>query len=123
MIVSTAHRPDFRPFHLFYAVHIPELLRIVNINVPVVEVDRLILIHPQQIGALSLLHHFPLIVLVIDAGKHPLFIQSDPVKRRLQSIQAVQNKRRFCCRLWRLCRLPLQERPKCLIPLGCSTHY
>ncbi len=89
------HGADFRPLHMLHAVHIPVFFRIININVPVIEVNRLILIHPEQVGALSLLNHLAVILLVINAGKHALLVKLDGIERCFQLVFPDKRKRCF----------------------------
>ena len=81
-----AHRTDFCPFHVLYGVHIPVFFCIININIPVVKINRLILVHAQQVCALSLLNYLAVILLVVNAGEHALFVKFNAVKRRFQLV-------------------------------------
>ena len=87
-----AHRPHLRPFHAFHLIYIPELLGIIDVNIPVVKVDRFILVHPQQIGLFAGLYDLPVIFLVVDARKHPLLIKPYRIKRRFQLSVSIQDK-------------------------------
>ena len=84
------HRAKLRPLHPLHLVHIPELFRVKDINIPVVIVNRFVLIHPKKIGPVPLLYHLTLILLIIDTGKHSLFIQLYTVKRSFQPVIACQ---------------------------------
>ena len=90
-----AHRANLCPLHVLHIVHIPEFFRVINVNVPVIEVDRLILVHAQEVCTLSLLYYFTIILFVINTREHSLLVKFHCVERRFQLILANQCKRCF----------------------------
>ncbi|GFI18765.1 hypothetical protein IMSAGC009_03942 [Lachnospiraceae bacterium] len=89
---DSPHRSQLCPFHPLHLVHIPVFFGVEDINVPVVKVDRLILIHAQQVGTFPFLYHFPLVFLIENTCEHPLLIQLYFVKRCFQLVCSVQCK-------------------------------
>ena len=105
------HRPYFRPFHAFQLLCIPVFFCVININIPVIIINRLILIHAHNVCTFALLQHFPVIFFIVNAGKQAVFIQTDRIERCFQLSVACQLEcaGRFCSCLLHLC--------KCLIAL------
>ena len=100
-----AYRTKLCPLHPLYIVHIPEFFGIENIDIPVVKINRLVFIHPQQVGAPALLYRFPVVFFIIDARKHALFVQLDVIKRCFQLIVAVQYKCRLFVPVCKFCQM------------------
>ncbi len=99
------HRSEFCPFQPLHVLQIPGFFRIIHINIPVIIINRFILIHAQQISTFPVLYHLSVIFLVIEARKHPLFIQLNLIKRCLKFEVTRQNKRHRCIGIFNsLCR-------------------
>ena len=90
-----AHRPGLAPFHGFQPVCIPEFFCIININVPVIIINRLVFVHAHQVCPRTLLQHFPVVFFIVNPGKHALFIQLNAIKRCFQHPLPGQHKRNF----------------------------
>ena len=79
-----AHGARFRPLELREVVHIPGLLGVILVDVPVVVVDGLVLEHAQQVGAAAGLHDLAAVLAVVDGAEVPVFVQSDTVEGRCE---------------------------------------
>ncbi len=111
------HRPDasqLRPLHALYAVHVPALLRIINVNVPVVKIDGLVLVHAELIQCLAGLNHLSIVLLVIESGNLPVLRKAYLVERRLQGVLVREDK----CALRRLLPVPAHSCAQHTIALG-----
>ena len=79
---SCAHGAAFRPFHALHVGDVPEFLRIVAVDVPVVVVHRLVLVHAHQVRIFAGLHGLAVVFAVIKARDEPAFIKFNRVERR-----------------------------------------
>ena len=83
---NCADRTFLFPFHTGQFCNFPGFLGVININIPVIVINRFILIHTEEISLFALLQHFPFAFLIKHRGEKTIFVHLYCIKRCFQTV-------------------------------------